>query len=67
MRLGIKGKQVLGVTTIVGAMVIVLSLMHLAQLARVNLDESRSRCVEDAFKYSEPVGRRRCLLRFHRR
>ncbi len=37
MRLGIKGKQVLGVTTIVGAMVVVLSLMHLAQLAQVNL------------------------------
>jgi signal transduction histidine kinase len=43
MHLGIKGKQVLGVTTIVGAMVIVLSLMHLAQLAQVSLDESRAR------------------------
>jgi signal transduction histidine kinase len=43
MRLGIKGKQVLGVTTIVGAVVIVLSLMHLARLARVSLDESRAR------------------------
>ncbi len=43
MRLGIKGKQVLGVTIIVGAVVIVLSLMHLARLARVSLDESRAR------------------------
>jgi signal transduction histidine kinase len=43
MRLGIKGKQVLGVTTIVGAVVVVLSLMHLARLAQVSLDESRSR------------------------
>ena len=33
MRLGIKGKQVLGVTSIVGAVVVVLSLMHLARLA----------------------------------
>ena len=43
MRLGIKGKQVLGVTTIVGTIVVVLSLMHLARLAQVSLDESRSR------------------------
>jgi signal transduction histidine kinase len=43
MHLGIKAKQVLGVTTIVGVMVTVLSLMHLAQLAQVRLDESRSR------------------------
>jgi signal transduction histidine kinase len=43
MRLGIKGKQVLGVTSIVGAVVVVLSLMHLARLARVSLEESRSR------------------------
>jgi signal transduction histidine kinase len=43
MRLGIKGKQVLGVTIIVGAVVIVLSLMHLARLAGVSLDESRAR------------------------
>ena len=43
MRLGIKGKQVLGVTSIVGAVVVVLSLMHLARLARVSLDESRAR------------------------
>src|SRR5690242_8348760 len=43
MRLGIKGKQVLGVTTIVGAVVIVLSLLHLGRLAQVSLDESRAR------------------------
>jgi hypothetical protein len=43
MRLGIKGKQVLGVTIIVGAVVVVLSLMHLAGLATVSLDESRAR------------------------
>jgi signal transduction histidine kinase len=43
VRLGIKGKQVLGVTLIVGAVAAGLSLMHLARLARVSLDESRSR------------------------
>src|SRR5262249_42451690 len=43
MRLGIKAKQVLGVTTIVGAIVVVLSVMHLARLAEVRLDESRAR------------------------
>jgi len=43
MRLGIKAKQVFGVTTIVGVTVTVLSLMHLARLAQVRLDESRSR------------------------
>jgi signal transduction histidine kinase len=43
MRLGIKGKQVFGVTIIVGAVVVVLSLMHLARLAQVSLDESRAR------------------------
>ena len=43
MRLGIKGKQVLGVTTIVGAVVVVLSLMHLAQLAKASLDHSGAR------------------------
>ena len=34
MRLGIKAKQVLGVTSIVGVVVVALSLMHLAALAR---------------------------------
>src|SRR5918994_1603733 len=43
MRLGIKGKQVLGVTLIVGAVAAGLSLMNLARLARVSLDESKSR------------------------
>jgi len=43
MRLGIKGKQVLGVTSIVGVVVVIVSLMHLARLARVSLEESRAR------------------------
>src|SRR5438034_3597387 len=43
MRLGIKGKQVLGVTSIVVAVVVVLSLLHLALLARVRLEESGAR------------------------
>jgi signal transduction histidine kinase len=43
MRLGIKGKQVLGVTLLVGAVAVGMSLMHLARLARVSLEESRSR------------------------
>jgi signal transduction histidine kinase len=43
MRLGIKGKQVLGVTTIVGVAVLVLSVMNLARLAQVKLDESKAR------------------------
>jgi signal transduction histidine kinase len=43
MRLGIKGKQVVGVTTIVGAVVVVLSLMHLARLAAVSLEETNAR------------------------
>src|SRR5262245_1820873 len=43
MRLGIKGKQVLGVTSIVGAVVVLLSLLHLARLAAVSLEESRAR------------------------
>src|SRR5688572_7523098 len=43
MRFGIKGKQVIGVTSIVGAVVVALSLVHLANLARVKLEESRAR------------------------
>jgi len=43
VRLGIKGKQVLGVTTIVGLVVIVLSAIDLARTARVSLDESAAR------------------------
>jgi signal transduction histidine kinase len=45
MRLGIKGKQVLGVTTIVGAVVVVLSLIQLAQIAQVSLNESHARAL----------------------
>ena len=43
MRLGIKGKQVLGVTSIVGAVVVVLSLIYVSRLARVSIQESRAR------------------------
>src|SRR6476660_4048560 len=43
MRLGIKAKQVLGVATIVGAIVVVLSVMRLSSLAKVRLDESNAR------------------------
>jgi signal transduction histidine kinase len=43
LRLGIKGKQVLGVTTIVGAVVIVLSVIDVIRVARVSLDESAAR------------------------
>jgi len=43
MRLGIKGKQVLGVTSIVGSVVVALSLMQLARLAAVSLNETYGR------------------------
>ncbi len=43
MRLGIKGKQVLGVTIIVGLVVIGLSAIDLARIARVSLNESAAR------------------------
>jgi signal transduction histidine kinase len=43
MRLGIKGKQVLYVTSIVGAFVVMMSVIYLAQLAQVSLNETRSR------------------------
>src|SRR5581483_12249799 len=43
MRLGIKGKQVFGVTSIVGTVVVILSLLNLARLARVSLEESQAR------------------------
>src|SRR5437660_1973458 len=43
MRLGIKGKQVLGVTSIVAAVVVVLSLLHVANLAHLSLEESKAR------------------------
>ena len=43
MRLGIKGKQVLGVTIIVGMVVVALSAIDLARVARVSLNESAAR------------------------
>ena len=43
MRLGIKGKQVLGVTTIVGLIVIGMSAIGLARIAEVSLAESAAR------------------------
>ena len=43
MRLGIKGKQVLGVTSIVGTVVVVLSIVNLAKLASISFEESRAR------------------------
>ena len=43
MRLGIKGKQVLGVTTIVGLIVAGLSVIGLARIAAVSLNESAAR------------------------
>ncbi|HJZ77287.1 MAG TPA: ATP-binding protein [Vicinamibacterales bacterium] len=43
MRLGIKGKQVLGVTSLVGAVVVILSVLHLSRVASVSLDESAAR------------------------
>ena len=43
MRLGIKGKQVLGVTSIVGAVVVILSIVNLAKLARISFEESHAR------------------------
>src|SRR5262245_46464801 len=43
MRLGIKGKQVLAVTSNLSVVVVTLSLLHLTTLARVGLEESKSR------------------------
>ena len=43
MRLNIKTKQVLGVTSTVGAVVVALSLYHLGSLARYSLEESQAR------------------------
>jgi signal transduction histidine kinase/HAMP domain-containing protein len=43
MRLGIKGKQVLGVALIVGLAVVAVSALSLASLTRVSLQESRER------------------------
>ena len=43
MRLGIKGKQIAGVTAIVGMAIVVLSLLNVARLAEVVLHESLAR------------------------
>jgi signal transduction histidine kinase len=43
MRLNIKTKQVLGVTSTVGAVVVALSLYHLGTLAKFSLQESKAR------------------------
>ncbi len=43
MRLGIKGKQVAAVTSIVALVVVALSVLQLGALARVSLEESRER------------------------
>lgn len=43
MRFGIKGKQIIGVSSIVALAVVGLSAMHLASLARISLEESRAR------------------------
>ena len=42
MRFSIKSKQVAGVTFLVGLAVIALSVIHVENLARVNLDETRA-------------------------
>ena len=43
MRIGIKAKQVAAVTSIVGLTVVALSLLQIASLARVSVQESRDR------------------------
>ena len=43
MRLGIKGKQIAGVTAIVGVAIVALSVLHVARLAEVVLHESEAR------------------------
>jgi signal transduction histidine kinase/HAMP domain-containing protein len=43
MRLGIKGKQIAGVTAIVGVAIVALSGLHVARLAEVVLHESHAR------------------------
>jgi signal transduction histidine kinase len=43
MRLGIKAKQVIGVTAIVGVVVVALIVWHVADLARVSVRESQAR------------------------
>ena len=43
MRLGIKAKQIAGVTAIVGLAIVALSALNLTRLARVVLHESHTR------------------------
>src|SRR5688572_13503154 len=43
MRLGIRGKQIIGVTVIVGLVVVALSALYVATLADMVLQESHSR------------------------
>lgn len=43
MRVGIKAKQVAGVTSIVGLSIVALSVIHLGSLARVSVEESKAR------------------------
>ncbi len=43
MRIGIKAKQVAAVTSIVGLTVVALSVLQIASLARVSVQESRER------------------------
>src|SRR5687768_9391931 len=43
MRLGIKGKQIAGVTAIVGVAIVALSALHVTRLASVVLHESEAR------------------------
>jgi signal transduction histidine kinase len=43
MRLSVRAKQVAGVTTLVGAVVVVLSALHLSALMRVTLGENQAR------------------------
>ena len=41
--MSIRLKQILGVTALVGAVVVALSVLHLARIARLLLEESRAR------------------------
>ena len=43
IRMSIRLKQILGVTALVGAVVVALSVAHLARIARLSLEESRAR------------------------
>ena len=61
--MSIRLKQILGVTALVGAVVVTLSVAHLARIARLSLEESRARgeLLTNAVKHGgqQPV---RCLL-----